>query len=144
MKTYAKIENEKIVYITENPTEEFIKEENLQFVDVEKGYDGRWYFEGEAPARPAAEIAKDYDAALEAHIKAARMERGYTDREPSDYKYSTVPRWAQDAEDFIKFRDACMLYGLQVENDCAAGKEVPTLEEFKANLPQIKWTYTEE
>lgn len=94
---------------------------------------------------PPPEITPaDYDRAMEEHIKAARVSRGYTTREPTEYLGSSVPRWAQDATDYIAFRDACMLYGLQVQNDYAAGKEVPTLEEFKANLPDVIWTYTEE
>ena len=93
----------------------------------------------EIPVTPA-----DYDRAMEEHITAARVARGYTTREPTEYLGSSVPRWAQDATDYIAFRDACMLYGLQVQNDYAAGKEVPTLEEFKENLPDVIWTYTEE
>ena len=43
----------------------------------------------------------DYDKAMEDHLLAERSARGYTTREPSDYKDSTVPRWAQDASDWI-------------------------------------------
>lgn len=83
----------------------------------------------------------DYDRIMEQHIAAARIDRGYTTREPDAYLNSTVPRWKQDAEDFVAFRDEVMLYGLQVQNDYAAGKPVPSLEEFKANLPVIHWNY---
>lgn len=58
----------------------------------------------------------DYDRAMEAHITAARVARGYTTREPDVYKDSSVPRWRQDAQDFIAFRDACLLYGQSVIN----------------------------
>lgn len=93
---------------------------------------------------PPPEITPaDYDFAMEEHIRAARVARGYTTREPTEYLGSSVPRWAQDAADYVAFRDACMLYGLQVQNDYAAGKAVPTLEEFKAQLPMIHWTYEE-
>ena len=43
--------------------------------------------------------AADYDNAMEAHLKAERIARGYTTREPSDYAGSSVPRWSQDAAD---------------------------------------------
>lgn len=66
------------------------------------------------PEKPV-EMA-DYDAAMEAHIAAARITRGYTTREPDVYKDSSVPRWRQDAQDFIAFRDACLLYGQSVIN----------------------------
>ena len=90
------------------------------------------------------EIIAGYDAALEQHIYDTRVARGYTTREPSYYLQSSVPRWKQDAQDWVAFVDECMLYGLDVQNRYAAGEEVPTLDEFKANLPQIVWTYTEE
>lgn len=68
----------------------------------------------EQPEKPV-EMA-DYDAAMEAHIADARIARGYTTREPDVYKDSSVPRWRQDAQDFIAFRDACLLYGQSVIN----------------------------
>lgn len=85
--------------------------------------------------------AEDYDRAMEEHIYLARMARGYTTREPSYYLQSSVPRWKQDALDWVNFIDRCMLYGLEVQNRYAAGEEIPSLEDFKANLPQITWTY---
>lgn len=87
---------------------------------------------------------KDYDDAMEAHLKAEREARGYTLREPSDYAGSTVPRWAQDAQDWIIHRDAVMNYALEVMNHYAETGEAPTLEEFKAALPVITWTYNAE
>lgn len=85
--------------------------------------------------------AEDYDRAMEEHIYLARVARGYTTREPSYYLQSSVPRWKQDALDWVDFIDRCMLYGLEVQNRYAAGEEIPSLEDFKANLPQITWTY---
>ena len=89
-------------------------------------------------------VLADYDKAMEAHLLAERVARGYTLREPSDYKDSTVPRWAQDALDWIAHRDAVMLYGLEVMNHYAETGEAPTIEEFKAGLPVIEWTLKEE
>ena len=87
---------------------------------------------------PPATMA-DYDKAVEDHLLAERIARGYTTREPSDYAGSSVPRWAQDAADWIAHRDTVMLYALQVLNDFEAGLPVPTLAEFKAVLPKIQW-----
>lgn len=104
-----------------------------------------WYkFNGTewAEYTPPVTVA-DYDAAMEAHLLAERTARGYTIREPSDYKDSEVPRWKQDAIDWIAHRDAVMIYGLGVQNTYAATGEAPTLEAFKAGLPAIVWTYTE-
>ena len=82
----------------------------------------------------------DYDKAMEAHLLAERTERGYTLREPSDYAGSSVPRWAQDAADWIAHRDAVMLYALEIIDRYEETGEAPTLEEFKAGLPVITWT----
>lgn len=93
----------------------------------------------ENPA-PAITV-EDYDAALEQHILETRVARGYTTREPSYYLQSSVPRWKQDAVDWVAFIDECMLYGLEVQNRYAEGLKVPTLEEFKAGLPECVWSF---
>lgn len=82
----------------------------------------------------------DYDAAMEAHLRAERDARGYTDREPTDYALSSVPRFAQDARDWAAHRDAVMLYGLEIINRFIETGTAPTLAEFKDGLPVIKWT----
>ena len=121
---------------------EFYESLGMELLDVEEGPDGIWYLADKVPERTYS--VRDYDRALEDHIKAVCEARGYTTREPSGYKDSAVPRWAQDAVDFIAFRDACMLYGLEVQNRYAEGLSVPSLEEFKKNLPICTWTYTDE
>ena len=83
----------------------------------------------------------DYDAAMEAHLVAERCARGYTTREPDMYTGSEVPRWDADARDWKKHRDAVMLYALHVMNRVSAGEPPPTLDEFKAGLPAIVWSY---
>lgn len=70
----------------------------------------------------------DYDRAMEDYIYNARVARGYTLREPDVYKDSSVPRWRQDARDFIVFRDSCLLYGQSIINTYTRSGEVPTLE----------------
>lgn len=86
----------------------------------------------------------DYDAAMEAHLVAERSARGYTTREPDMYTDSEVPRWDADARDWKKHRDAVMLYALDIMNRVSAGEPPPTLEEFKAGLPNIVWSYNED
>ena len=86
---------------------------------------------------------EDYDKAMEEHLFRERCERGYTTREPDMYTDSEVPRWNADARDWKKHRDAVMLYALAIMNDVAAGGEPPTLEEFKAGLPNVEWTYND-
>lgn len=96
----------------------------------------------EQPDKPLD--VNDYDAAMEAHLLATRVTRGYTLREPSPtYDNSPNARWASDAADWKAFFTAVMEYGLAVQNEYAATGEAPTLEEFKNNLPNIVWTYSQ-
>ena len=98
------------------------------------------YFE--IVTRPVGEITlADYDFAMEEHLKTARIQRGYTTREPSDYISSAVDRWRQDAIDWIAFRDAVLTYALNVQDAVIAGGALPTLEEFMDNMPVIAWTH---
>ena len=85
----------------------------------------------------------DYNRVLEDYLLGKRSERGYTDRDPSEYYNSSVARWAQDARDWIAFRDRVMTYGLQIINDFYSGEQVPSIDEFKAELEKIEcnWTY---
>ena len=109
------------------------------------GYDlinGEWRNVWRYDDAPLPSIA-EYDAAMEAHLADEKAERGYTTREPDVYINSQVPRWAQDARDWVAHRDAVMLYAIDVQNRVAAGEPQPTLAEFKAGLPQIEWTIQE-
>ena len=144
MKTYIKREAAgSISAATENaeiaPEIGCDEETDLPLVEA---WDNKTYVSGEEPPRPVT--FADYDNAMEAHLDAEKAERGYTKREPSDYRGSSNPRWAQDAEDWIAHRDAVMAYGLEVENKAKRGEPVPTLDEFKAALPVISWTYNSE
>jgi hypothetical protein len=81
---------------------------------------------------------------MEAHLYAERAARGYTTREPDAYINSSVPRWAQDARDWVAHRDAVMGYALTLMNQVEDGeRDAPTMAEFRAGLPTISWTYTE-
>ena len=86
----------------------------------------------------------DYDSAMEKHLYEERVARGYTTREPVTYLTSEVPRWAQDARDWVAHLDAMMEYALTLINEVKAGiRPRPSLEEFKAGLPRITWSYEE-
>ena len=86
----------------------------------------------------------DYDASMEAHLYDERCARGYTTREPDAYLGSSVPRWAQDARDWVAHRDAVMGYALALINAVESGERTPpTMAEFRAGLPQITWSFSE-
>lgn len=84
----------------------------------------------------------DFDAAMEDYLRTEREARGYTTREPDAYINSSVPRWAQDARDWIAHRDGVMTYALALINAVESGqRQPPTMAEFAAGLPTITWTF---
>ena len=106
----------------------------------------------EAQRLKAAKIAEarsrltvdNYNRVLEDYLLGKRSERGYTDRDPSEYYNSSVARWAQDARDWIAFRDRVMVYGLDVLNEYMDTGIAPlTIEDFSKRLAEmeVKWTY---
>ena len=116
--------------------------DGYEAVDTPDGKEWRqkWVFVD----KPAPTLA-DFDAAMEEHLRTEREARGYTTREPDVYHNSQVPRWASDAHDWIVHRDAVMLYALTLMNEVEAGiRPTPTMEEFKAGLPHIVWSFTED
>lgn len=115
------------------------------FHAVPDGYDlkdGKWMKLWKV--EPIVYTEADYDNAMEDYLRSVRSDRGYTTREPDDYFGSSVPRWAQDAADWVKFRDAVMTYALDVINAYTKTGNAPTLAEFKAGFPKMVWTYQEE
>lgn len=115
------------------------------FHAVPDGYDlkdGKWVRKWKV--EPIVYTADDYDQAMEDYLREVRIARGYTTREPDDYFASTNPRWAQDAKDWVAFRDAVMTYALGVINEHTKTGAAPTLAEFKNGFPKIVWSYVEE
>jgi hypothetical protein len=104
--------------------------------------DGKWVRKWRI--EPIQYTEADYDNAMEDYLRQVRIARGYTTREPDDYFGSSNPRWAQDAKDWVAFRDAVMTYALDVINTYTKTGNAPTLAEFKANFPKMVWTYQEE
>lgn len=106
--------------------------------------DGLWYRKWRFVDAPLPTL-DEYDAAMEDHLVQERSARGYTTREPDAYLSSANPRWAKDARDWVAHRDAVMAYALKLINDVQARTiPQPTLAEFRANLPQITWSYQED
>lgn len=107
-------------------------------------HDGEWRRTWRFEIIPGPTI-EDYDAAMENHLRSEREDRGYTTREPDSYLTSHVPRWAQDARDWVSHRDDVMEYALGMINEVKSGqRDPPTMEEFVDGLPSIVWTYAEE
>lgn len=146
MKKYAKIINDetKAIIVGVGTNEAYYKSIGMELMDVQQDQNGKWYLSGMVPPpEPPVYTVQDYDEAMENYLKEVCIARGYTTREPSDYKDSTVQRWKQDAEDYIVFRDKVLTYALNIQNTYIAGGQVPTLQEFKENFPKIIWTYSD-
>ena len=131
------------IFIDEYPDNlaDWCMENSLTITEIEPEEQHRRFQITELPVIPIT--VQDYDRVMEEHIYNARYARGYTLREPTQFVTSSIPRWKQDAEDFVLFRDTVLAYGLEVMNHYAATGEAPTLDEFKNNLPNIVWTYSQ-
>lgn len=112
----------------------------VAYAGYELGGDHFWHKQWALVDVPQPILA-DFDAAMEAHLRTEREARGYTTREPDAYINSSVPRWAQDARDWVAHRDEVMAYALALINAVESGqRQPPTMAEFKAGLPTITWT----
>ena len=121
------------------PTEPYIIVTPEEWREAVKPKKSRKIVDGKLVVTDLISVA-DYDRAMEDHLLATRVARGYTLREPSPtYDNSPNARWASDAADWKAFFTAVMEYGLAVQNEYAATGKAPSMEEFKAGLPVIEW-----
>lgn len=114
-------------YKPRTPAEPYILVTREEWHEATESKKSRKIVDGKLVVEDLVSVA-DYDLIMEQYIKDARIARGYTLREPDVYKDSSVPRWRQDALDFIAFRDSCLLYGQSIINTYTRSGEVPTLE----------------
>lgn len=109
---------------------------------VVRGYtlspEGRWRTIYDYP--PIVYTEEDFNRALEAHLHEECVARGYDTREPTAYASSAVPRWRQDAKDWMAHVDAVMTYGLAALNEWKETGKAPSYSAFVAGLPRIHWT----
>lgn len=127
-------------YKARTPEEPYILVTREEWHEAMKSRKSRKIVDGKLVVEDLICVA-DYDRAMEDHLLATRIARGYTLREPSPtYDNSPNVRWASDAADWKAFFTAVMEYGLAVQNEYAATGKAPSLEEFKAGLPKMKWS----
>lgn len=82
----------------------------------------------------------DYNQAMEEKIREERIARGYDTREPSLYINSSIPRWKADAQDWIAYIDAVMVYAQAEIAKWKTSGEKPTIAEFIAGMPKVEWS----
>ena len=141
MKKYVKIIDKQTldIQVGIGTDEQYYISQGFQLIQVQQDIDGNYYLPGHTPQY--IPTVQDYDKILEQHISSICKQRGYTTRQPDAYLNSKNERWKQDALDFIDFRDACMEYALNLYNNFQESNITITLQQFKQNLPKIKWTF---
>ena len=90
---------------------------------------------GEAPT------IDHYKLAFDAHLDAVAAQRQYDNRlTVVSYAGSTNPQWASEAESFIAWRDAALVYMFQQLAAVEVGEIAPpTIEEFIGGITPIAW-----
>lgn len=88
-----------------------------------------------------ANMLASYKAAFDGHLDTVAQERQYDNRLTiAAYAMSTNPQWAAEAEAFIAWRDAALIYMFDQLADVEAGEiEPPTIESFIDGIPAIDW-----
>lgn len=82
-----------------------------------------------------------YKGAFDAHLDKVAGQRQYDSRYTiTAYAISTNPAWAAEANAFIAWRDACLIYMFSLMSSVEAGESAaPTIAEFIGGMPEIAW-----
>lgn len=85
--------------------------------------------------------AADYAAAIQLHLDAMAMARGYGDGVAlASYVNSSVSHWASEAAAFVAWRDAVWVAAYAVLAAVQSGqREPPEIASLLAELPPIAW-----
>lgn len=83
----------------------------------------------------------EYKAAFDNHLDAVAKERQYDNRVSiATYASSTNQAWSAEAQAFIVWRDAALIYMFEQLAAVQAGEiEPPTVAEFIAGIESIVW-----
>lgn len=123
---------------------DYYESNGMELMDVEHGYDGRWYISGYAPKKPEPtieEILKGYENAVQAHLDATAQSRDYDNTYTClSYLSSTDEIWNRESNAFNAWRDSVWRKCHEILNAVMAGAiEPPTVEELISQLPEIDW-----
>lgn len=146
MKKYAKIINQatKQCEVGLGTNKEFYKSIGMTEMEVEQSYNGLWYLQGYAPAKPAPtteEILKGYENAVQAYLDETAQSRDYDNTYTClSYLSSTDPIWHREANAFNAWRDQVWRKCHEIMNAALSGEIAPPkVEELIAQLPTIDW-----
>jgi hypothetical protein len=93
------------------------------------------------PEKTQEELLALYTEKLQQHIDLKASEKDYKNSVFCvSYKDSTVQQWAQEATDFIAWRDACWQYAIDIQSQVEGGQITPpSINDFIANAPIAPW-----
>lgn len=83
-----------------------------------------------------------YSQALQRHIDNTAQQKEFTSGVScASYANSIDQNWKQEALDFIRWRDQCWLYAIDVQSKVEAGTiDAPSLDQFIADAPELVWS----
>lgn len=92
-------------------------------------------------AEAQARLLETFRRAVQAHVDATAQTRDYDNGNSiAGYVASTNPIWASEAQAFVAWRDAVWAYAFaELAKVQHGAREIPTVEEFLAELPTINW-----
>ena len=115
-------------------------------VSLKPGSDYEW--DGEAwvyspPQLTAEQLLELFRGAIQAHVDATAQTRSYdSGTSLASYVASGNAQWAAEAAAFVTWRDAVWIYTYAELDKVTADppqRDVPTIEDFLAELPAIAW-----
>lgn len=112
--------------------------------ELEQGYDGGWYFKGEAPQKPAELIQQDFTTAIQSYLDTKAQELNYDScLSVCSYVDTGVQKFDDEGKAFRAWRSAVWAKGYEILAQVQSGqREIPTTEELFAELPELVIEYT--
>jgi hypothetical protein len=94
-----------------------------------------------APLAPMPDSLEPYSAVCSQVLDDVARGKGYDNRVSIlSYRDSTVPGWAEEAQQFAEYRDSLFNKAFEIYAKFQAGEiPQPSLEEFEAMLPTPPW-----
>lgn len=95
----------------------------------------------DAPEPDPSVLIEMFRVAIQAHVDAVAVAKRYDNGTSlASYVVSTNAQWTAEAVAFVAWRDAVWAYAYgELDKVLAAERDVPTVEQFIAELPTMEW-----